>query len=211
MNRFLRRRSRPRLLRATWLALLAACASAVLVVSESALAQAVPMDAAASPAGSLLQGDPVSSPAQLEASPTDVSEVALPATWAGTAPPLLPTTVADLLGHVARCVVEPPPARGESRAGPAEVIPRDCPLHVSMEALNPDMYQDLVDETCGESDTDFCIVVGVCKLTRQVVRTTDIFNNGSSTSETFCKYGGCMHWWEEISAVEAAFMSADDR
>lgn len=159
MNRFLRRRSRPRLLRATWLALLAACASAVLVVSESALAQAVPMDAAASPAGSLLQGDPVSSPAQLEASPTDVSEVALPATWAGTAPPLLPTTVADLLGHVARCVVEPPPARGESRAGPAEVIPRD----------------------------------------------------GSSTSETFCKYGGCMHWWEEISAVEAAFMSADDR
>ena len=38
MNRFLLRRSRPRLLRSTWIALLAACASAALVASESAMA-----------------------------------------------------------------------------------------------------------------------------------------------------------------------------
>ena len=105
MNRFPLRASRPRLLRATWLALIAACASAALVVGESALAQAVPMDAGASPTGSLPQGDPESASGALEASSADVSEVALPATRAGTAPPLVPTTVADLLGYVARCVV----------------------------------------------------------------------------------------------------------
>lgn len=32
-----------------------------------------------------------------------------------------------------------------------------------------------------------------------------------SLSETFCQYEGCMHPWEAISAVEATFMSADDR
>lgn len=40
MNRFPFRRSRPRLFRSTWIALLAICASAAVVASESALAQA---------------------------------------------------------------------------------------------------------------------------------------------------------------------------
>ena len=91
MNRFPLRASRPRLLRATWLALFAACASAALVVGESALAQAVPMDAGASPTGSLPQGHPESASGALEASSADVSEVALPATRAGTAPPSSPS------------------------------------------------------------------------------------------------------------------------
>ena len=70
------------------------------------------------------------------------------------------------------------------------------------------MYQDLVDEACGDSKADICIVVGVCKLTKQWNR-----NAGTviSMSETFCHYRGCMRPWEAISAVEAAFMSADDR
>lgn len=173
---------------------------------------AVPVNATASPGSTVSQGTPEAAPVLLEASSAQHGVIPLPATWEGILPLFIPTAVAETLTQVGRCLTEnvtqqPLSSRGESRAGPAEVIPRDCPLHVSMAALNPDMYQDLVDEECG---ADICIVVATCKLTEQFDQNVGV--GIISRSETFCRYDGCMSLVEmPISAVDAAFISADDR
>ena len=174
---------------------------------------AVPVDATASPGYTVPQGAPAA-PVLLEASSARHGVIPLPATWEDILPLFIPTAVAETLTHVGRCVMEnvtqqPLSSRGESGTGHVELIPRNCPLHVSMSDLNPGMYQDLVDEACGDSGADMCIVVGTCKLTKQYTRSA-----GSiiSVSETFCRYDGCMYAFQPaISAVEATFMSADDR
>lgn len=99
-------------------------------------------------------------------------------------------------------------ASSEVPKGPrAKLMLLDCPLYVSMELLNPDKHEGLVDECNAEHGTDNCIVAGVCRLTDQYERSFTIGPFG--TSWTVCRYDGCMGVLDDpLTAVEATFMSA---
>jgi hypothetical protein len=123
-----------------------------------------------------------------------------------------PLSVPESPGHAGRCrqdnVSELPfMAPRESGQVVAELVPLDCPRCVSMSQLNPGMYEDLVEEVCGDYEGP-CIVGAVCKLTRQVKVTWNFLI--VNVTETKCHYGGCQSMFDDpITAAEASFMSVD--